>query len=215
MCRHRAIASCVLLLLITLQASYVSGLDRNLIPGHSCNREILRFGSESIRYSLEDLKPDTGYEVRVSYPATVPSKVTLQLISRNSAQPVHTHRRQLLDTEKIIFYTDDLATYQGQEHIVEIQAEATGIHRDGPAAKPDYFLYNIGQLDLGPAQLCDAVLAELVLGVPRDAFPVVMMVFFAVMAVALLLPWWVNHAVPAMLSFVAAGRSTAHTVHAA
>ncbi|KAL0037476.1 hypothetical protein WJX79_010053 [Trebouxia sp. C0005] len=162
--------------------------------------ETLRFGSESI--SLEDLKPDTGYEVRVSYPATVPSKVTLQLISRNSVQPVHTHRRQLMDTEKIIFYTDDLATYQGQEHIVEIQAEATGIHRDGPAAKPEYFLYNI-------------VLAELVFGVPRDAFPIVMMVFLAIVVVALLLPWWVDYAVPTMLSFINAGRSTTHTAHAA
>ena len=94
MCRDRAIASWVLLLLITLQARYVSGLDRILTPGHACNRETLRFGSESIRYSdrlqpclntwaandvraricrysLQDLKPDTGYEVRVSYPATV------------------------------------------------------------------------------------------------------------------------------------------------
>ncbi len=39
---------------------------------------------------------------------------------------------------------------------------------------------SLGQLDLSPAQLCNAVLAELVLGVPRDAFPVVVMVFFAV-----------------------------------
>ena len=38
----------------------------------------------------------------------------------------------------------------------------------------------LDQLDLSPAQLCNAVLAELVLGVPRDAFPVVVMVFFAV-----------------------------------
>ena len=33
---------------------------------------------------------------------------------------------------------------QGQKHVVEIHAEAVGIHRDGPAARPDYFLYNIG-----------------------------------------------------------------------
>lgn len=33
---------------------------------------------------------------------------------------------------------------QGQKHIVEMHAEAVGIHRDGPAAKPEYFLYNIG-----------------------------------------------------------------------
>lgn len=33
---------------------------------------------------------------------------------------------------------------QGKAHLVEMQAEATGIHRDGPAAKPEYFLFNIG-----------------------------------------------------------------------
>lgn len=75
------------------------------------------------------------------------------------------HRRQLLDTEKIIFYTDDEGTFQVSKHvrfaeavaanascgcsqgkkpIVEMQAEATGIHRDGPAAKPKYLLFNIG-----------------------------------------------------------------------
>lgn len=33
---------------------------------------------------------------------------------------------------------------QGKRPVVEMQAEATGIHRDGPDARPEYFLYNIG-----------------------------------------------------------------------
>ena len=33
---------------------------------------------------------------------------------------------------------------QGKKPFVEMQAEATGIHRDGPSAKPKYFLFNIG-----------------------------------------------------------------------
>ena len=37
-----------------------------------------------------------------------------------------------------------IASPQGSKHEVEMQAEATGIHRDGPEAKPKDFLYNIG-----------------------------------------------------------------------
>ena len=69
-----------------------------------------------------------------------------------------------------------------------MQAEATGIHRDGPAAKPKYFLFNIGRglvggcsVNCSSQRICDlapaaAVLAELVLGIPKDAFPVAVMV---------------------------------------
>lgn len=33
-------------------------------------------------------------------------------------------------------------------YVVELQAEATGIHRDGPKAIPDTFVYNIGSVNL-------------------------------------------------------------------
>jgi len=36
---------------------------------------------------------------------------------------------------------------------------------------------------------------------------------FALQAVGLLLPWWVQYAVPAMLRFIAAGRDTKHDAH--
>lgn len=114
---------------------------------------------------------------------------------------------------------------QGQESVVEMQAEATGIHRDGPEAKPTMLLFNIGVQSLKDCtkltcykwvmqamphlkmqvvqchcilhcwcrnlargtltfwwtQLASAaaVLAELVLGIPTDAFPVVLMVLIA------------------------------------
>ena len=173
------------------------------------------------RYSLQELRPNTGYEVRVSYPATVflfwqkclhpqmhPVQasmqnitcrcqaeslcnwslaalrqhqpgigdvcplllcITLFAISHSSVAPQFKAacRRQLLDTEKVIFYTDNEGTMQVDKHVcfadmfaaiassfcsltqgkkpfVKMQAEATGIHRDGPAAKPTYFLFNIG-----------------------------------------------------------------------
>ena len=70
-----------------------------------------------------------------------------------------------------------------------MQAEATGIHRDGPAAKPSYFLFNIGWSyeRCSLVAVCvnrpsdAAVLAELVLGIPKDAFPVVLMVVIALL----------------------------------
>lgn len=186
-------------MLITLHAALVSS-DQDLIPGRSLNQQLLRFGSHVARYSLQHLKPNTGYEVRVSYPATVPSKVTLQLASAGFEAAPARHRRHLLDTEKIIFHTDDQGVYQGKRPVVEMQAEATGIHRDGPDARPEYFLYNI-------------VLAELMLGIPTDALPVVLMVIIALVAVGMLLPWWVDKAVPAMLRFMAGGREGKQAAH--
>lgn len=38
-------------------------------------------------------------------------------------------------------------------------------------------------------------------------------IIFSMQAVGLLLPWWVEHAVPAMLTFMATGRETAWAEH--
>ena len=74
-----------------------------------------------------------------------------------------------------------------------MQAEATGIHRDGLAAKPKYFVFNIGRglvggcsVNFSIQRICDltpaaAVLAELVLGIPKDAFPVAVMVIIVLL----------------------------------
>ena len=160
---------------------------------------------------------------------------------------------------------------QGKKPYVNMQAEATGVHRDGPAAKPSYFLFNIGWSCVERCSLVAvcvdrpsdaAVLAELVLGIPKDAFPVVLMVVIALLvrynvrrcyfqelfdllaqwllsdavifaqemnntwvstwcatsmslqAVGFLLPWWVEHGVPAMLTFMAADTEAKQAEHA-
>ena len=79
-------------------------------------------------------------------------------------------RRSLLDTEKLVFRTSDAeklvrqrtspachehltarsvlkwsSAVQDSQHFVELKAEATGIHRDGPDALPTVFHYNIGE----------------------------------------------------------------------
>ena len=190
--------------------------------------------------------------------------MTLQLISRNSAQPVHTHRlfsalspscfefvaaldllrpanarkplsqmksvstlgvscwtlRRSYSTQMIRLLTRFACIFQ----LAHLSQSCTTIHKQTHvAAGPGAICWNTGrsnrntsrwscckawvlhlqhrclghltlwlcllsslqlllpsQLDLSPAQLCDAVLAELVLGVPCDAFPIVIMVFFAV-----------------------------------
>ncbi|KAL3159926.1 hypothetical protein ABBQ38_010320 [Trebouxia sp. C0009 RCD-2024] len=68
--------------------------DQALIPGRSLDTQLLLFGGDAVRYSLQQLKPNTGYEVRVSYPATVPSKVTLQLISGSTIATPARHSAQ-------------------------------------------------------------------------------------------------------------------------
>ena len=41
--------------------------------------EVIKLGYDETRYKLVGLRPNTGYEVRVSYPATVRSSIALQL----------------------------------------------------------------------------------------------------------------------------------------
>ena len=37
---------------------------------------------------------------------------------------------------------------QDKQQFVELQADAIGVHRDGPSAIPSLFYYNIGELQL-------------------------------------------------------------------
>lgn len=47
---------------------------------------------------------------------------------------------------------------QDKQHFVELQADATGVHRDGPSAIPSMFYYNIGEVQL--AEHCTPLLSR-------------------------------------------------------
>lgn len=81
-----------------------------LAPGDQALQQFVNF-EVSNSYCLRELSPDSSYELRVSYPATQPTLFTLTLFE---ADPLAghlpgraTHGRKLLDTEKLVFATDE------------------------------------------------------------------------------------------------------------
>jgi hypothetical protein len=72
----------------------------------------MRYG-ESRNFRLSSLSPSSTYEVKVSYPASMPATVDLELLLPSIAR----ESRRLLNTEKIIFTTP--------HNVVGFCAEAT------------------------------------------------------------------------------------------
>lgn len=64
---------------------------------------------EKLVYELKGLQPNQHYEVRISYPGSTPSKFVLAWASSSSTEdvPKLLTGRDLLDTEKIMFVTDE------------------------------------------------------------------------------------------------------------
>ena len=144
----------------------------------------------AIRYELLGLKPGHQYEARVSYPASIPAKVTLQLVgAKSSSTGLHLGRR-LLDTEKIIFSVSTDGSVAGHPHpLLLLTAQSTSPHRDGPQGGSPLIVYNI-------------LIQELWLGIPTDTLPLIIFALVLLLAVFLNLPWWTRTAVPALESFI-------------
>jgi len=105
-----------LLILINIISFILSGLPCSC--GETIDRKILNVGEElwketiplqmgSRLYQLEGLKSNTSYEVKISYPASIPSRFSL-LLTRGNSSLVQNWKRKLLNTEKLIFKTDNL-----------------------------------------------------------------------------------------------------------
>ncbi|KAM6601326.1 hypothetical protein CsatA_020935 [Cannabis sativa] len=127
--------------------------------GEELWRETLPFQMGSRLYQLQGLKSYTWYEVKISYPASIPASFSLEL-KKGSANSLHTSRR-LLNTEKLIFKTESLSNENGMNILVTVEPE-------GFVAKPnvperEFMLFNI---------VCD----ELLLGIPHKAWWVAAMV---------------------------------------
>ncbi|GAQ84860.1 hypothetical protein KFL_002090120 [Klebsormidium nitens] len=57
-------------------------------------------------YELKGLKKQQGYEVKISFPGTVPATYHIELVGEER-EDTRAGRRRLLDTEKLVFTTDD------------------------------------------------------------------------------------------------------------
>ncbi|KVH91439.1 uncharacterized protein LOC112529700 isoform X2 [Cynara cardunculus var. scolymus] len=149
---------CFLLCLITLQV--ICRADRNILNvGEELQKETLPLQSGSRIYQLEGLRPRTWYEVKISYPASIPASFSLQLNKGNSDLLLKPQRK-LLNTEKLIF-KNDLQDDQSGTYVM-LTVEPEGVVAIPHGKERELVIYNI---------VCD----ELVVGIPHKAWWVVIM----------------------------------------
>ncbi|VVA95498.1 unnamed protein product [Arabis nemorensis] len=75
-----------------------------LYVGNESCKETLPLQSGSRVYKLERLKSNSWYEVKISYPASIPARFSLQLLKNSEMVVLKLNQmRRLLDTKKLIF----------------------------------------------------------------------------------------------------------------
>eukprot|EP00268_Persea_americana_P040006 TRINITY_DN3969_c0_g1_i4.p1 TRINITY_DN3969_c0_g1~~TRINITY_DN3969_c0_g1_i4.p1 ORF type:complete len:152 (+),score=2.33 TRINITY_DN3969_c0_g1_i4:283-738(+) len=73
--------------------------------GEELKQETLPLQMGHCRYQLRGLKASMWYEVKISYPASIPASFSLQL-QRDKSYIGSNMKRRLLNTEKLIFKAD-------------------------------------------------------------------------------------------------------------
>ncbi|XP_048436252.1 uncharacterized protein LOC103951769 isoform X3 [Pyrus x bretschneideri] len=127
--------------------------------GEELWRETLPLHSGSCLYWLHGLKPYTWYEVKISYPASIPASFSLQL-KKGDLESALTGNRRLLNTEKLIFKTESLRSDDQGDMSVLVSVEPEGVVAIPNVQEREHIIFNI---------VCD----ELLLGIPYKAWWVV------------------------------------------
>lgn len=160
--------------------------------GNVISEKVLRVGEELFEetlplqngarlYHLQGLKPQMWYEVKISYPASIPASFTLQL-KRGNPDVGLNQGRKLLNTEKIIFKADGITSLTEQGNMsVLVNVEPEGVVAIPGKHEREYAVFNI---------VCD----ELLLGIPHEAWYVVVLVLLC-----LVLAFMVPSFLPAFL----------------
>ncbi|KAH0464528.1 hypothetical protein IEQ34_007314 [Dendrobium chrysotoxum] len=108
-------------------------------------------------YKLLGLKESSWYEVKISYPASIPASFFLDLKKNLAELQIRTSRR-LLNTEKLIFKFDSKKLSSGEnEAFVLVTVEPAGIVAKPNVQKNKLVLFNI---------ICE----ELFVGIPHRAW---------------------------------------------
>ncbi|KAJ3670177.1 hypothetical protein LUZ60_010501 [Juncus effusus] len=124
---------------------------KDLIVGDELKRETLPLNNGESIYKIIGLKDYNWYEVKISYPASIPASFSIELKGDETNQRLNTNRR-LLNTEKIIFKSEN-----NQPVYVVVSVNAEGVVAQPNVQERELVLFNIA---------CD----ELMLGVPRFAW---------------------------------------------
>ncbi|KAI4369549.1 hypothetical protein MLD38_017976 [Melastoma candidum] len=143
--------------------------DLVLKVGEELQEQSMPFRGGSQIYKLEGLKPYTWYEVKISYPASIPAYFSIQPWKGDAGLGASSNRK-LLNTEKLIFRTDGPVSFQKQGAIkVMVTVEPEGVVAIPGAKERQSIIFNI---------VCD----ELVLGIPHKAWWVVGCAFLCLVA---------------------------------
>ncbi|XP_052148279.1 uncharacterized protein LOC127767096 [Oryza glaberrima] len=152
-CRRRR---CLLLLLLSrLLLSSASSLEegRVLTVGEELMGETMPLRHGSRLYRLDGTRPSAWYEVKISYPASIPSSFSIRLVDDpHSVEDLGSMNRRLLNTEKIIFKAQS-----SRPVYVLVTVEPEGVVAKPNVPERELAMFNI---------VCD----ELMLGIPHFAW---------------------------------------------
>ncbi|KAJ4834811.1 hypothetical protein Tsubulata_013979 [Turnera subulata] len=147
--------------------------SKALLVGKEVWKETLPLQMGSRLYQLQGLKPETWYEVKISYPASIPARFSLRLKKHKSDQFGMSHNRRLLNTEKLIFKTDGLSGTQDELYVL-VTVEPEGVVAISNVPERQVIIFNI---------VCD----ELLYGIPHKAWWVGVLVLLC-LGVAFIVP---------------------------
>ncbi|XP_010498529.1 PREDICTED: uncharacterized protein LOC104776210 [Camelina sativa] len=148
---------------------------KTLYAGKELWKETLPLQAGSRVYKLEGLKSNSWYEVKISYPASIPALFTLQLLKNGEVGLKLNQMRRLLNTEKLIFKTESLEEVSNKDGLyVLVTVEPEGIVAIPNFKERSFVIYNI---------VCE----EQLLGIPYSSWSVVVLVVLCLVA-ALILP---------------------------
>lgn len=133
---------------------------RKLKVGQELFQEELALWRGRCVYELQGLELSKSYEVKVSYPASIPASFTIELLKEGSFQATRGGRK-LLNTEKLMFRADEskhAMVYDGMLSVhVLITVESAGVVAKRYTKERATVIYNI---------LCE----EVRFGIPRQAW---------------------------------------------
>ncbi|XXG40149.1 hypothetical protein AAC387_Pa01g0936 [Persea americana] len=143
--------------------------------GEELKQETLPLQMGHRHYQLRGLKASMWYEVKISYPASIPASFSLQL-QRDKSYIGLNMKRRLLNTEKLIFKADyNLLSEHSEVHVL-LTVEPGGVVAKPHVQERQYVIFNI---------VCD----ELSLVSPPKVWLVVILAFLC-LGVALTIPYF-------------------------
>ncbi|XP_021639096.2 uncharacterized protein LOC110634418 isoform X2 [Hevea brasiliensis] len=144
MLSHFVILHYILSFIISISTFSYGDIGENkvLTVGKELLKETLPLQMGSRIYGLQGLKSYTWYEVKISYPASIPATFSIQLKKDDSDLGMNKNRR-LLNTEKLIFKTDSLTGNQNKLYVL-VTVEPEGVVAMPHVPERQYIIFNIG-----------------------------------------------------------------------